>query len=106
MANGFPGLLLKNSEAFVSTDILQMMNIEVGGPINIKYDLLSFLPESDANLEEIIFDYKRTDYNSPTKGEKFLDAIGYDTEMTMMELYDEIGQYYGENAQKISSTAG
>jgi len=55
VANGFSGLLMNETDAMVSQEILDMLNITVGGTIQLKYDLLSFLPSNYQGLQGIVF---------------------------------------------------
>jgi hypothetical protein len=46
VANGFSGLLMNETDAMVSQEILDMLEIPIGGKILLKYDLLGFLPSN------------------------------------------------------------
>lgn len=66
MANGFSGLLMNETDAMVSQEILDILDIPVGGTIQLKYDLLGFLPSNYQNLPGIIF--AKNDSDGLTKG--------------------------------------
>ena len=82
VANGFSGMLLNETDAMVSQEILDMLDIPVGGKILLKYDLLGFLPSNYQNLPGIIFGS-----NSPksqdkaSRGERFLTYLNLDPTM-------------------------
>lgn len=46
VANGFSGMLMNETDAMVSQEILDMLDIPIGGKILLKYDLLGFLPSN------------------------------------------------------------
>jgi len=46
---------MDETDAMVSQEILDMLDIPIGGKILLKYDLLGFLPSDYQNLPEIIF---------------------------------------------------
>jgi hypothetical protein len=46
---------MNETDAMVSQEILDMLEIPIGGKILLKYDLLGFLPSNYQSLPDIIF---------------------------------------------------
>ena len=95
VANGFPGNQMSNTDSIVSKDIMEMLSIAVGGKIQVKYDFLALMPSTLKPYEQIIFEYEPTEDEMPTKGELFLETLGYPKDMTMQGLYDEVELHFG-----------
>ena len=58
VANGFPEVLMSQTDAIVSQELLDMLELSQGDAMNIQYDILKLLPSSMKSFETLIFDYK------------------------------------------------
>ena len=84
---------MNETDAMVSQEILDMLDIPIGGKILLKYDLLGFLPSDYQNLPDIIFGSNtQKNKDNSTKGEKFLTYLKLDPKMKLRKVETAIQQ--------------
>ncbi|TNV74243.1 hypothetical protein FGO68_gene7073 [Halteria grandinella] len=96
VASGFPEVVMGKKDAIVSGEILEMLSLNEGDLIEIKYDLLKFLPANLKGFETLIFDYKPEKEGDLSKGQLFLQMLDIEQEQLLIDFYKEMLDSYGE----------
>jgi len=86
VADGFSTLLLGPNDLIASQTLLDIFDLKANDSLNVKYEIMTFMPSDVQNGWKIATEYNPKTESDPSKGEVFLEYIGLNKTMLVIDF--------------------